>query len=205
MKKIIFCFFILSFSIPRLISQTTVEEMFAISFDVNYETAKLYRNKIITMAPGSMYAMYCESWFMIKSDSLNHALTISSKLIEKYPDFVYGYLAKGNVYYFMGKYTDAIKNYNKVVEMNPKENGGYLNRAECKYYLEDYRGAVEDYDKVLSANPKPTDADYFSEAYYFRGLAKIKLGQTNEGCLNLSKAGEMGYTKAYEDIKKLCK
>ena len=41
-------------------------------------------------------------------------------------------------------------------------------------------------------------------AYYNRGLAKIQLGQKDSGCLDLSKAGELGYVEAYEAIKQYC-
>ncbi len=41
-------------------------------------------------------------------------------------------------------------------------------------------------------------------AYYNRGLAKIQLGQIDGGCLDLSKAGELGADKAYDLIKKYC-
>jgi hypothetical protein len=36
-------------------------------------------------------------------------------------------------------------------------------------------------------------------------MTKILLGLTNSGCLDLSKAGELGYKEAYEMIKKYCK
>ena len=57
---------------------------------------------------------------------------------------------------------------------------------------------MEDYNKAIEINPE------FVEAYYSRGLAKIGLGQKESGCLDLSKAGELGYSKAYESIKKYC-
>jgi len=40
-------------------------------------------------------------------------------------------------------------------------------------------------------------------AYYARGIAKIKSGDKNGGCLDLSKAGELGFD-AYDTIKKYC-
>jgi len=46
----------------------------------------------------------------------------------------------------------------------------------------------------------PSDA----EAYYGRGVAKIGLGQKDSGCLDLSKAGELGYSVAYKAIKRYC-
>jgi hypothetical protein len=41
-------------------------------------------------------------------------------------------------------------------------------------------------------------------AYYHRGLAKILSGQKDNGCLDLSKAGDLGLAEAYESIKEYC-
>ena len=46
----------------------------------------------------------------------------------------------------------------------------------------------------------PNNADVYSN----RGFAKIALGQKDSGCLDLSKAGEMGFFEAHETIKKYC-
>jgi len=40
--------------------------------------------------------------------------------------------------------------------------------------------------------------------YYHRGISRIKLGRKDSGCLDLSKAGELGYFEAYESIKEFC-
>ena len=37
-----------------------------------------------------------------------------------------------------------------------------------------------------------------------RGYAKLNLNQKDSACLDFSKAGELGYEKAYEEIKKFC-
>ena len=41
-------------------------------------------------------------------------------------------------------------------------------------------------------------------SYYFRGLSKIKIGQKEEGCKDLSKAGELGKSEAYKAISHNC-
>ena len=46
----------------------------------------------------------------------------------------------------------------------------------------------------------PKDAD----AYLNRGIDKLILGQKDSGCLDLSKAGELGIEGAYETIRELC-
>ncbi len=80
-----------------------------------------------------------------------------------------------------------------------------MNKAE-EYYdsgiekanSRDYQGAIKEFDKAIKLNPKLADA------YYNRGLAKIELDQKDSGCLDLSKAGELGFDKAYEAIKEYC-
>jgi hypothetical protein len=47
----------------------------------------------------------------------------------------------------------------------------------------------------------PTDA----LSYIYRGKCKIKTNEQNAGCLDFSKAGELGYADAYNIIKDLCK
>jgi len=71
-------------------------------------------------------------------------------------------------------------------------------RGGSKLLLEDYLGAIEDFNEVLKINP------YSVNAFYGRGIAKIFLGQKDSGCLDLSKAGELGNEPAYEAIKKYC-
>jgi len=74
----------------------------------------------------------------------------------------------------------------------------FFEKGNVKDYLQDYSGAISDYNKAIEINP-----DY-AEAYSNRGIAKINLGQKDSGCLDLSKAGELGDSQAYEAIKDLC-
>ena len=74
----------------------------------------------------------------------------------------------------------------------------YFNSGNAKANLKDYRGAILDFNKAIELNPK------LASAYLGRGLAKILLGQKDDGCLDLSKAGELGEASAYETIKELC-
>jgi hypothetical protein len=41
-------------------------------------------------------------------------------------------------------------------------------------------------------------------ACFKRGLLKLMSGQKESGCIDLSKAGELGMVIVYEEIKKYC-
>jgi len=74
----------------------------------------------------------------------------------------------------------------------------YFNSGIAKNQLQDYRGAIQDFTKAIELNPN------FTVAYFSRGIAKIGLAQKVSGCLDLSKAGEMGFALAYKAIKVYC-
>ena len=75
----------------------------------------------------------------------------------------------------------------------------YFNRGVAKSDgLGDHKGAIQDYNKAIELNPN------YALAYGLRGLSKIKLGQKDSGCLDLSKAGELGFMDAYDAIKEYC-
>ncbi|MDA9332749.1 tetratricopeptide repeat protein, partial [Saprospiraceae bacterium] len=59
-------------------------------------------------------------------------------------------------------------------------------------------GSIADYTKAIEIDPN------YAKAYLNRGRSKLMLGQKDSGCLDLSKAGELGYGKAYEVIKEYC-
>jgi tetratricopeptide (TPR) repeat protein len=102
-------------------------------------------------------------------------------------------IAKGS----LEDYRGAIADFTKSIEILPR-NQSYTLRGSAKSELEDYRGAITDFTKAIEIDSKNVTA------YYYRGIAKIKLGQLDSGCLDLSKAGELGHDTAYRAIRDLC-
>ncbi len=96
-------------------------------------------------------------------------------------------------------YKKVIEDYNKAVKQAPKFVYSYYNRANTKIQNKNYQGALNDYDKAIFLEPK------FAEAYFNRGLTYIYLQKTNKGCIDLSKAGELGVDRAYTAIQLYCK
>ena len=58
--------------------------------------------------------------------------------------------------------------------------------------------AIESYDKAIALYP------YMGDAYFNRGLVLIYLKDKERGCIDLSRAGELGIGDAYGVIAKYC-
>ena len=58
--------------------------------------------------------------------------------------------------------------------------------------------AIAAYDKALSLYP------YMGDAYFNRGLVLIYLKDKEKGCIDLSRAGELGISDAYSVISRYC-
>jgi len=59
--------------------------------------------------------------------------------------------------------------------------------------------AIESYNKAISLYPA------LGEAYFNRGLVLIYLKDKEKGCIDLSRAGELGIEDSYSVIHRYCK
>jgi tetratricopeptide (TPR) repeat protein len=80
-------------------------------------------------------------------------------------------------------YEDIIKDYESILYMNPRFIFAWFNMGNTKVKKRDYLGAINDFN---------------------RGLTRIFLNDMEGGSLDLSKAGELGLTEAYNVIKRYC-
>lgn len=92
-------------------------------------------------------------------------------------------------------YDDAIGDLNRAIELLPDFAYAYYNRANLYCLSGMLSEALEDYTHAIELNP------LFGEAYYNRGLIQIYLKDTHKGCLDMSKAGELGIKEAYKVLK----
>ncbi len=121
----------------------------------------------------------------------NSAIEFNTKLWD-------GYFERGNVKMKLQDYYGAIADYTTAIALNENYVEAYFNRGKAKQFLQAYEDAINDCSKIISINAKSVDA------YYMRGLLRIEFGDTKNGCLDLSKAGELGDQKAYDAIKERC-
>ena len=93
-------------------------------------------------------------------------------------------------------YDEAVADLNKAAKLYPDFAYVYYNRANLLALSGSLPEAYDDYTKAIALNPA------FAEAYYNRGIVQIFMKDTRKGCLDISKAGELGIPEAYEVLKR---
>ena len=94
-----------------------------------------------------------------------------------------------------GYYTSIVDAYSKISDKNEIVN---YNLGNLYSELNQPYTAIFYYNKAVEANKN------LSYAYFNRGLNKIKIKLNEKACVDFSRAGELGLTKAYELIEKFC-
>jgi tetratricopeptide (TPR) repeat protein len=153
------------------------------------EAAKLWPNHfLIHFLRGNIRNKMIHYIQMMQDDSKILNISLDDKLVEQ--------TISREVNYH--DYNKAINDYNKSIKLAPRFVYSYYNRANTKIKNKNYQGALQDYDKAIFL-----DND-FARAYFNRGLTYIYLQQTTQGCIDISKAGELGLEEAYTVIKLYC-
>jgi tetratricopeptide (TPR) repeat protein len=93
-------------------------------------------------------------------------------------------------------YDEAIADLNSAAKLSPDFAYIYYNRAGLHVMSNRLPEAFDDYTRAIELNP------HFAEAYYNRGLVQIYMRDTRKGYLDISKAGELGITSAYDLINR---
>ncbi|MDE6778735.1 MAG: tetratricopeptide repeat protein [Alistipes sp.] len=96
-------------------------------------------------------------------------------------------------------YEEAIADMNKALKLYADYAYFWYNRANLQALSGRLPEAFADYSRAIELNPS------FAEAYYNRGLTQIFMKDTRKGCLDISKAGELGIEHAYELLKEYSK
>jgi tetratricopeptide (TPR) repeat protein len=95
-------------------------------------------------------------------------------------------------------YHSTMDDYSKVIRQNPDLPFVYYNRANVQLRLKEYHRAIDNYSRAIELEPD------MAEAYYNRALTLLFLEENELACKDLSIAGELGITDAYNVIKRYC-
>ncbi len=95
-------------------------------------------------------------------------------------------------------YSEAIEDMEAALGIVP-DNPYILFNLGNLYCLSSHLvSSIDSYDRAIGINP------YMGDAYYNRGLVLIYLKDKEKGCIDLSRAGELGVADSYSVISKYC-
>ena len=95
-------------------------------------------------------------------------------------------------------YSDAIADMQKAAETVPDIPYIYFNLGNLYCLAAEHVQSIENYTRAIELYP------YMGDAYFNRGLVLIYLKDREKGCIDLSRAGELGVADAYNVIKRYC-
>jgi len=95
-------------------------------------------------------------------------------------------------------YTEAIEDMLAALEYVPDLPHLYFNLGNLYCLSSRLVESLDNYDKALEIYPG------MGNAYYNRGLVLIYLKDKEKGCIDLSRAGELGVADAYSVISRYC-
>lgn len=85
---------------------------------------------------------------------------------------------------------DKIAEFSQLIKSEPENYINYYNRGVMYGKLGLHPDAITDYNNCIKLNPD------CPQAYYNRGLSKARFGVTKVACVDVKKAGELGYGQA---------
>lgn len=144
---------------------------------------------------------YSEGLEFIKNKKIPNAIFSFSEAIklDNYNKSDYDlYFNRGIAKQSVGDMIGCISDMDKSINLKGNSAIKLFNKGLSQFNLKKFNEALNSFNELLEL-----DASY-KEALFYRGLSKINLEQKEEGCLDLSKAGELGYINAYDAIKKYC-
>jgi len=89
---------------------------------------------------------------------------------------------EGDRLYDLGRYEEAIKEYDKALAIDPNYRDAHNNKGVALYLLGRHEEAIKEYDKALAIDPN------FKEAHYNKGAALYLLGRHEEAIKEYDKA-----------------
>jgi len=144
----------------------------------------------------------------------------------------YSLFHRGMVLHQLGRYQQAIAQYNQAISYFPNEADFYLQRGFSQEKLKQLDQALKDYSIAIKLGPTLEKAyvnrgnvyykqrkfslalqdyqkalslnDQNAKVYYNLGLVYHRLHQLDEACLYLNNALDLGYQPALSVIKKIC-
>jgi tetratricopeptide (TPR) repeat protein len=170
----------------------------------DYSKAIFSYSKYLEKEPNDTDALFSRALSKSKIDDIYGAisdydkiLSMEGKVTPEIYKFSTVYNNKAYCLVKLGNYEEALPLVEKALQLDKTEWFIWDTRAEILLNLGQLDKCISDCTKAINIEPN-------GNSYLVRGLARIKKGEKTKGCQDLSKAGELGETIAYQKIKENC-
>ncbi len=164
-----------------------------------YNAAQMWFDKAIESSDDYYQSFYHMNRGVLRAEMIDFIASIQSNVQTLTMD------DKGSIRARVGStvnqtfdYSEAIDDMEAAVELTPDIPYLYYNLGNLYCLSSRMMDAMDNYGKAISLYP------YMGDAYYNRGLVLIYLKDKEKGCIDLSRAGELGVGDAYSVISKYC-
>lgn len=150
---------------------------------------------------------YLRASAKFESGDLIGAMPDYTKVIQLHPRHVWALTDRGKLKYRLRDLRGAVNDFNMAIEIiseSGRDNSFikiddiYYQRGLSHSGLSNHNQAIADFSMAIDLNPE------FSAAIYGRGIATHHKGDLESACLDFSRAGELGYSLAYDTIRAYC-
>lgn len=166
--------------------------------DSSYKEALIAFNKAIENDSLSYLAYFFRGNTKKIFEDYHGAMKDYNMAVDINPAYADAYFERGNVKFFLQDYYGSIKDYGETIKLDNNHVQAYYQRGQARRELEAYSDAINDCTQILEIHPRNQDA------LFLRGILRVEHGLLEQGCLDLSKAGELGAIKAYDMIRDVC-
>lgn len=122
-------------------------------------------------------------------------LTSATAAIEKDPKSLRHFSQRGDAYFFLGKFREAVSDYDQMVVLNPAEDAGHWRRGIAYFYAKRYADAAGQFERYHSFD------NVDRENGIWRYLSQVKAygrDKAREGLLKYEKDDREPFPSVYE-------
>jgi len=125
--------------------------------------------------------------FFCKTTSDNDRIEFSKRRLEELKKklSINSLINKGEEYYTVGQYAEAIDCFDKVLDINSNEAYVLYKKGTCYYLLKFYKEAIECFNKAIESGPQ------LAPVWYNKALCEDEIGEANDAIISFSKVIEL--------------
>jgi tetratricopeptide (TPR) repeat protein len=151
-------------------------------------------NRILSYYPKNSFALLIKGFAKSEANDLYGAQSCLTDSI-KLEDNELARLTRAEVFIELGRFDDAREDVLRALQIHPEIPEAYYVHGKIKFFQKSGDLGFSEFSKSIDLGT------HEGEPYYYRGLINLSNNKIEEGMIDLSRAGELGYEDAFKKIE----